>query len=154
MVRGGIFQGIDLSSDLRDLPRIAFRTPAIWLPSVILLATFAWFDARSTVGDASVPALAFNLLIYPPPVAITFLAGLLTHRSSYLAGGIVGLIAGALFSVYVMTVPLTPPAGGSLSVSNIRTENLYYALIGGLMVGVTSGAFGGLIASFIRKSRR
>jgi hypothetical protein len=147
-----LFQPIDLTSDLRDLPRLALQTPAIWLPTVLLLASFAWFDAGSTITDGSVPAFAFSLLIYPPPVVVTFVAGLMTRRSSYLAGGIVGLVAGVLFSLYAMTVPFTPPAVG-LSAADIRTDNVYYAITTSLIIGIVVGAFAGLIARFIREPR-
>ena len=98
---------------MADLPRLATKTFAIWVPALLMIVVFIVFETSGAeIGNQSVPSIAFNLFIFPPPLAVTFLAGILADRSSYLAGGIAGLLSGILFSIYVMTeLPGRPRPG-------------------------------------------
>jgi hypothetical protein len=135
---------IHLLEDLRDLPRLIVRTPAIGLPSLFLIVVFGLFEASgSYVGGPTAQAQAFNWFIFPPPLIAPFVAGALTNRSSYLAGGIVGLVAAILFSFVVLTASFTTPAGQSIS-NDVRLQNVAYAVISSLIFGLAVGGVAGL----------
>jgi hypothetical protein len=155
--RSGIFgsfrnaiRPVHFREDLLDLPRVATRTFAIWVPCLLILAVFALFEASGgNIANQSVQALAFNLFIFPPPLAAAFLAGILTQRSSYLAGGIVGLLAGILFATYVLSATFAP-ANGVAVTSDIRLQNAFYALLVSPVTGVAVGGFAGFIQRVAR----
>jgi hypothetical protein len=146
----GAIRPIHLREDLLDLPRLATRTFAVWVPSLLILAVFGLFEASGgNISNQSVQALAFNLFVFPPPLAAAFLAGILTQRSSYLAGGIVGLLAGILFATYVLSATFAP-ANGVAVTSDIRLQNAFYALLVSPVTGVAVGGFAGFYRRFLR----
>jgi len=146
----GAVRPVHFREDLLDLPRLATRTFAIWVPALILVIVFALFQASGgNISNQSVQALAFNLFIFPPPLAAAFLAGILTQRSSYLAGLIVGLLAGVLFAVYVLTANFAP-SNGELVTDAIRQQNAFYALLVSPVAGLAVGGFAGFYRRFLR----
>jgi hypothetical protein len=146
----GAIRPIHLREDLLDLPRLATRTFAIWLPALLILVVFGLFEASgANISNQSVQALAFNLFVFPPPLAAAFLAGILTQRSSYLAGGIVGLLAGILFATYVLTATFAPSNGLAVT-GDIRLQNAFYALLVSPVTGVAVGGFAGFYRRFLR----
>jgi hypothetical protein len=147
----GAIRPVHFREDLLDLPRVATRTFAIWVPCLLILAVFALFEASGgNIANQSVQALAFNLFIFPPPLAAAFLAGILTQRSSYLAGGIVGLLAGILFAVYVLTGTFVPSSTGAVVTSDVRVQNAFYAMLVSPVAGLAVGGFAGFYRRFLR----
>ncbi|MGH2513764.1 MAG: hypothetical protein ACRDGQ_13905 [Candidatus Limnocylindrales bacterium] len=155
--RGGIFgsfraavRPINLREDLLDLPRLATRTFAIWVPAVLVIGIFAVFEASGAdMQSQNIQAIAFNLFVFPPPLAAAFLAGILTQRSSYLAGGVIGLISGLLFAAYVLTAAL-PTVSGVAVANDVRIQNATYALIVSPLTGLAVGGFAGFYRRFLR----
>jgi len=146
----GAVRPVHFREDLLDLPRLATRTFAIWVPALILVVVFALFQASGgNISNQSVQALAFNLFIFPPPLAAAFLAGILTQRSSYLAGLIVGLLAGVLFAVYVLTANFAP-SNGEVVTDAIRQQNALYAMLVSPVAGLAVGGFAGFYRRFLR----
>ena len=142
---------VHFKEDLLDLPRLATKSFAIWVPSLILIVVFALFQASGgNITNGSVQALAFNLFIFPPPLAAAFLAGILTQRSSYLAGLIVGVLAGVLFSIYVLTANLPVSPTGEVVTDAIRTQNALYAIVVSPVAGLAVGGFSGFYRRFLR----
>ena len=147
----GAIRPVHLREDLVDLPRLATRTFAIWVPCLIVLAVAVVFEATGgNIQSAVIPALAFNLFVFPPPLAAAFLAGILTQRSSYLAGGIVGLLGGILFSIYVLTATFPPSSTGAIITNDIRAQNALYAMVVSPVAGVAVGGFAGFYRRFLR----
>lgn len=141
---------INLREDFQDLPRLATRTYAIWVPSVLMIAIFVLFEASGAqIGNQSVQSVAFNLFIFPPPLAAAFLAGILTQRSSYLAGGVIGLLAGILFTIYVMTAIGTTTTGAAVTTAD-RLQFALYALLVSPITGLAVGGFAGFYRRFLR----
>jgi hypothetical protein len=140
------FRPIDLRSDIRQIPWLVTRTNAVWLPSVLILVATVWF---STSGGSlrDLPGLAFNLFVFPPPLAAAFLAGILTERMSYLAGGLVGLVSAIVFRVYMLVgpVPGSPPLGE-------REGYVLYAIAISPLSGLAIGGFAGFYRRFLRRS--
>jgi hypothetical protein len=89
------------------------------------------------------PAVLFNVLIFPPPLLMPLLAGLLARRSSYLAGLIVALIAAVLFGAWVLFSTFPPSSTGTLISNDIRVENAVYAIVSSVVSGLLMGAIGG-----------
>jgi hypothetical protein len=147
----GAIRPVHFREDLADLPRLATKTYAIWVPCLLVLAVAVVFEATGgNITSAGVPALAFNLFVFPPPLAVAFLAGILTQRSSYLAGGIAGTLGGILFAIYVLTANLPVSSTGVAITNDIRVQNAVYALIISPVAGVAVGGFAGFYRRFLR----
>ena len=147
----GAIRPVHLREDLVDLPRLATKTFAIWVPCAIILGVAIVFEATGgNIQSAGIPALAFNLFVFPPPLAAAFLAGILTQRSSYLAGGVAGLLGGILFSIYVLTATFPPSSTGAIITNDIRAQNALYAMVVSPVAGVAVGGFAGFYRRFLR----
>ncbi len=137
---------LDLRADIRQIPWLVTKTHAVWLPSVLIVAATIWF---STSGGnlRDLPGLAFNLFVFPPPLAAAFMAGILTQRMSYLAGGLVGVVSAIVFSVYM----LVGPVPGSPALADREGYVLYAAVISPLS-GLAIGGFAGFYRRFLRRA--
>jgi hypothetical protein len=137
---------VNVRQDLRDLPWLITRTPAVAVPSLLVLASAIWYGA--TGGSLrDLPGMAFNLFVFPPPLAALFLAGILTTRMSYLAGGIVGIVSFVVFSVYLFVGPVqsaTPLTQAE------QAQYVLYALVISPLAGVAIGGFAGFYRRFLR----
>ncbi len=141
---------VNLKDDLRDLPRLATHTYALWVPALIMVAIFVLFESSgAAIGNQSLASVAFNLFIFPPPLAAAFLAGVLTQRSSYLAGGVIGLLAGILFAYYVMTAAGVSATGEAVTTDQ-RVQFAGYALVVSPVAGLAVGGFAGFYRRFLR----
>jgi hypothetical protein len=139
-----LLQPVHFLDDVRDFPRLVGHSFAVVLPVLLLLAIFGVFEVSGgDVAQQNLPALAFNWFIFPPPLIAPLVAGALANRSSYLAGAVVGLLAGVLFSIFVLTGTFTTSAGVSI-MSAVRWQNVAYALISSLVAGLGLGGLGGL----------
>lgn len=137
---------IDLRGDLRQIPWLVTKTYAVWLPSVVIVAATVWF-ATSDGSLRDLPGLAFNLFVFPPPLAAAFMAGILTERMSYLAGGLVGLVSAIVFSVYMLFGPV--PGAPSLTE---REGYVLYAFAISPLSGLAIGGFAGFYRRFLRRA--
>jgi hypothetical protein len=91
--------------------------------------------------------IAFNVFCFPPPLAISFVAGILAPRASYLAGGLVGLAAGIAFAIYAATVPSTAAVAIT---PEIRQQYILYSLTISPLTGMAVGAFAAFYRRFLR----
>ena len=138
---------VNVRADLRQIPWLVTRTRAVWLPSALVAISAIWFAASG--GNAKeMSGLVFNLFVFPPPLAAAFLAGILTDRMSYLAGGLVGVVAAIVFSVYIL---LGPIAGGDFT-AQTRQGYALYALVVSPLSGLAIGGFAGFYRRFLRFS--
>jgi hypothetical protein len=141
---------INIRDDIRDLPRLATHTYALWVPALIMVVIFILFETSgASIGNQSLQSVAFNLFIFPPPLAAAFLAGVLTSRSSYLAGGVIGLLAGILFAIYVMTAAGVSATGQEVTTDQ-RVQFAGYALLVSPVAGLAVGGFAGFYRRFLR----
>ncbi len=151
--RPGIFSAfrlavrpVDVRGDLKQIPWLVTRTKAVWLPSAIVAISAIWF--ASSGGNArEISGLVFNLFVFPPPLAAAFLAGILTDRMSYLAGGIVGVVAAIILSIYMLVGPLVPEYPEAA-----RQQLIAYALLISPISGLAIGGFAGFYRRFLRFS--
>jgi hypothetical protein len=133
----------DIRADLAYLPTLVRSTKAIWLPSLLLAGIAAAFllpDARAN----TIVVLVFQTFLVPPPMAGPFLAGLLTPRAAWLAGGIVALVGALLYAGVLVAVPETRPA------VERQPELAVYAILGAPSFGILVGAFAGFYRRFLR----
>lgn len=99
------FRPLDLRADLAALPALVIRSKAIWLPSLVILASTA-FIAVSGIQNI-VAAFMYQYFIATPAIGGVFFAGFLAPRASWLAGILVGLVSAICFSILVLVFPTT-----------------------------------------------
>ena len=149
------YKPIHIREDIRAIPWLITRTPAVVVPVGLIVVASAWFllSAGSVVEIASsrygtLAGIAFSLLVAPPPIGSAFLAGILAPRMSYMAGFITGLASFVAFSI-VMSV--APPGTVDPLPAGIRESWVLWALSIGPVSGILIGAFAGFYRRFLRQ---
>jgi hypothetical protein len=137
----------DIRGDLAELPWLARHTKAIWVPAVVVAASTVLLAMPGGMSNPWI-VLAGQALVYPPPMATSFLAGILAPRASWLAGGIAGVFAAIGFTVLVLiATPLTVDANAPS-----RESLVGYGLVSSPLFGVAIGAFAGFYRRFLALS--
>lgn len=136
----------DIPGDLRAFPMIARRTKSIWLPTVLIVGTGALFLVPELAANPIV-RFAGVALLAPPPMIPAFLAGMLTQRGSWLAGGFAGLVSGLTVAVLITVTPATTSSTQGLDVQNIG-----FLILVGPLFGTAVGAFSGFYRRFLALS--
>ena len=149
------YRPIHLRDDIRSIPWLVTRTPAIAVPVALIVISSIWFVASAgsiveiaSSRYASIAGIAFSLLVAPPPIGSAFLAGILAPRMSYMAGFITGLASLIAFSIVVAIVP---PGTVAPLPAGIRESWLLWALSIGPVSGILIGAFAGFYRRFLRQ---
>lgn len=149
------YKPIHIRDDIRAIPWLTTRTPAVVVPVGLIVVASAWFllSAGSVVEIAAsrygtLSGIAFSLLVAPPPIGSAFLAGILAPRMSYMAGFITGLASFIAFSI-VMSV--APPGTVEPLPAGIRESWVLWALSIGPVSGILIGAFAGFYRRFLRQ---
>ncbi len=138
---------VDLRGDIRRIPWLITRTPAVIVPSLLVIGAAVWYATSGT--GSSLSSFAFQLLVYPPPqIGALFLAGILTDRMSYMAGGIVGLVCGIVFTLYLAFVPIPATV---LQGTQVQAYMLYGLVLSPLS-GLAIGGFAGFYRRFLRRA--
>lgn len=144
-------QPADIREDLRYLPTLALHTRAIWLPSLLVVAA----AVIAVVGDPvhnSVALLVVQFALVPPAMIPAFLAGILTTRASWLAGGITGMVASVAFVLAVSLIPVPEP-GGSVRPPTSSEQSAYIAsALANLPMGFLIGALAGFYRRMLRST--
>jgi hypothetical protein len=100
------FRPLDVRGDLQELPRIALRTNALWIPIALTLLSLVLFLVIRPEGRNDILAVAtiflFQYFIVTPAIGGVFIAGFLAPRASWLLGAIVGLVSAACYSFLVI----------------------------------------------------
>jgi len=91
------FRPLDAPGDLRALPRIAARSPALWLPIVLTIAAAVLTGINR--GTDVLSQFAFQYFVVTPAIGGVFIAGFLAPRASWLLGVIVGLVSAVCYTV-------------------------------------------------------
>jgi hypothetical protein len=139
-------QPADIRSDLHALPVILRTERRVWLAPGLVLAGGV-FLLVPALRESSIGILAAQLLVVPPPLIPSFLAGMLVSRGAWLVGLLVGLFSGIVFAVYVATAP----ASGSVAITDdLRSQALLYAITVSPLFGLATGAFAGFYRRFLR----
>jgi hypothetical protein len=134
---------LNVREDLAYLPQL-IRNRSVWLP--VLASTIAGVLMVAVGTTNSLINFAAQILVVPPPMAVSFLAGLLAPRASYLAGGIAGLWASLVFSGVVFALPTTAEIPVT---ANDRFSVAFYGLVVSPLFGVAVGGFAGYYRRFL-----
>ena len=145
---------VDIRGDLRAFPSILLRSKAIWLPTVIIVATAVAMLTPALASNQFV-TLAGNVILQPPPMIIAFLGGMLAPRGAWLVGGLVSFLSGVAFVIVVAftTNSLITPLGFPYEVSS--DQKVAYAtnvLVTSPIFGIAIGAFAGFYRRFLNMS--
>ena len=133
---------VDLRSDLAYLPDLVVHTRAVWIPSLAVAASGVVILA---VPSNSISSLLGQIFVAPPSLAGPFLAGLLAPRATYLAGGIVGLVAALVLTVAILLAPAS-----LVSAANVdRWSIILYAIVVSPLFGLAVGGFAGYYRRFL-----
>ena len=137
---------LNVREDIAFLPRL-LRHKAILIP---IAATAGAGLALVALGDTNqIVNIVAQVFVVPPPMAASFLAGLLAPRASYLAGGIAGLWAALVFTAVVFALPST----ASLQVTTGDRLNVaLYGLAVSPLFGLAVGGFAGYYRRFLAVS--
>jgi hypothetical protein len=137
----------DIRGDLAAFPAIATKSRAVWVPGLLVIGGGIVLLVP-TLRDNQLGVLAAQLLVVPPPLIPAFIAGMLAPRAAWLCGLVVGLFAGVIFAVYVLT------SSGGTGVTEItpelRNQALLYAVTISPLFGLGTGAFAGFYRRFLR----
>ncbi len=137
----GAIRPVDLRSDIAYLPELVLHTRAIWIPSLAILgAGLITMIAPSN----QITQLVAQVFVAPPSLAGPFLAGLLAPRATYLAGGIVGIVAALALIIVIGLLP------ASLFPGPVdRQSIILYALVVSPIFGLAVGGFAGYYRRFL-----
>ena len=137
----GAIRPVDLRSDIAYLPELVLHTRAIWIPSLAIIGA----GLITMVAPANqITQLVAQVFVAPPSLAGPFLAGLLAPRATYLAGGIVGIVAALVLIVVIGLLP------ASLFPGPIdRQSIILYALVVSPIFGLAVGGFAGYYRRFL-----
>ncbi|MBM4409681.1 MAG: hypothetical protein FJ038_14050, partial [Chloroflexi bacterium] len=137
---------LNVREDLSMLPQL-IRHRSVWIPVV---ATTAAGVLLVALGDTNqLVNIIAQVFVVPPPMAASFLAGLLAPRASYLAGAIAGLWAALVFTA----VLFTPPTTEALQVTTTdRVSVAAYGLLVSPLFGLGVGGFAGYYRRFLAVS--
>ncbi|HTC86433.1 MAG TPA: hypothetical protein VK656_06995 [Candidatus Acidoferrum sp.] len=89
-------------------------------------------------------AILALLFLQTPPIGGIYIAGVLAKRSSYLAGGIAGLLGGLGYAVYVLTLTLPPsmtPANFDQTKAQVVGQALFASPVFGIVIGAGLGYY-------------
>jgi hypothetical protein len=147
--RPSAFKMPNVREDLRALPEI-FRTKRIvWVPFLLVLIGFVlnlayWglsADLRQIAG------LYISFFFVPQGLFAYFIAGFVAPRASYLIGGLLGLLSGALFGIAL--VATLPPDIDVVLRAQAHAEAMSSPFTGALL-GTFAGGFAAWYRNFLR----
>lgn len=136
----------DIRADIAAFPTVARHSHAVWLPVAIVVATGIAYLVP-TLRQSTLVVFLTQALLAPPAMIPSFLAGMLTRRASWLAGGVAGLASGIVAVLIIASVP----AGGATQVTTSATDALWILAVGPLF-GSAVGAFAGFYRRFLAYS--
>jgi len=145
---------VDIRGDLRALPSIVLRSRAAWVPGLAVLATAVALMIPALASNSLV-VMAGTVVLAPPPMIISFLAGMLAPRAGWLMGGLLGLFAGIAYVIVVTinTDVLVTPLGYTYVVTtDQKVSYAVSALVTSALFGVAVGAFAGFYRRFLNMS--
>ena len=139
----------DIRGDIAALPELAVRSKGIWLPILIVVVSGGALLLPG-MGQNAIALLAFQAFVVPPPMAASFLSGLMAPRGAWLGGGIVGVAAALMFTL-VALLYVAPTSGASTAtLPDQRASYVAFAWVVSPTMGTLVGAFAGFYRRFLR----
>ena len=137
----GAVRPVNLRSDIAYLPELVLHTRAVWLPSLAVIGAGL---VTMIAPTNQITQLLAQVFIAPPSLAGPFLAGLLAPRATYLAGGIVGIVAAFVLTIAIALIPSALFSGPV-----DRQAIILYALLVSPLFGLAVGGFAGYYRRFL-----
>jgi hypothetical protein len=137
----GAFRPLDLSGDLRALPRL-LRHWSFWGPAALTVATTVLYisSAQGRTSETAsdtwwvVVNLAFQMFVFPlpAPAGSAFIAGFGARRGSWLVGLLIGVLSAACFAIIVNSVSasLTTATPAAADIQALALQGFLVAPIG------------------------
>jgi uncharacterized membrane protein len=144
-------QPADIRADIAALPYLALHTKALWLPLVLTVASGIVFVVLGPQKNM-VAVLAFQAFVVPPPMAASFLGGILAPRASWLVGGIIGVAASVAFAAVALVYPDSSGVTGAVGEASQRQAAVFFGFVVSPGLGIAIGAFAGFYRRFLRFS--
>lgn len=137
------FRPLDVRGDIAALPYLAIHTKALWLPTLLVVASTVAFAI--TGGKDVVTQFMFAYFIQTPAIGGVFLAGFLAPRASWLLGVIVGLVSAICYSIVIVMY--------AASVAEVQpvTGEARDAIIAAFLLSPVMGAFFAAAAAWYRR---
>ncbi len=147
--RPSMFQLPNFREDIRALPTIFRTRRLVWLPFGLVLIGFilALVIYGMPTEYQSLVALYLQFFFVPQGLFAYFIAGFIAPRASYLVGGLLGVLSGALYGIAVVA---TVPAGTDIPVSDaalLVVSNTFT----GIVLGTFAGGFAAWYRNFLRQ---
>jgi len=133
---------VDVRSDLQYAPTLILHTRAVWIPALAVIASGA---LALLVPSNQITSLLAQIFVAPPSLAGPFLAGILAPRATYLAGGIVGLVAAIVLIIAIVLIPTSLLSAGNID----RGPIILYAIVVSPLFGLGVGGFAGYYRRFL-----
>ena len=143
--RPSAFQLPNFREDLRALPGVFRTTKLVWVPFLLVLIGFVLALTIYGIPEQFQPWIALYLQFFfvPQGLFAYFIAGFVAPRASYLVGGLLGLMSGALYGIAL--VATMPPGTDPVGRAQVESVALSSPFTGALL-----GAFAGGFASWYR----
>jgi len=149
----GAFRPLDLSGDLRALPRLLTHW-SFWGPAAATIVTtvvyiaFAQGRTETTASDTAwvVVNLAFQMFVFPlpAPAGSAFIAGFGAPRAAWLVGLFIGVLSAVCFAIIINLV------SASLTSPDTTLDIQSFALQGFLVAPVGASLFAAAAAWYKR----
>lgn len=147
--RPSMFKMPDVRADLRALPSVFRARKLVWVPFLLVLVGFFLALVIYAIPADLQPWVAMYLQFFfvPQGLFAYFIAGFVAPRGSYLVGGMLGIMSGALYGIAL--VATLPPDADVL----IRAEAQSVAMSSpftGAILGTFAGGFAAWYRNFLR----
>ena len=148
--RPSMFQLPDFREDIRALPTVFRTRRLVWLPFGLVLIGFI---LRLLIFGMPVElqtwvVLYLQFFFVPEGLFAYFIAGFLAPRASYLVGGLLGVLSGALYGISLLA---TMPVGADPSFTSAVQAEAVRGALSGPVLGVFAGGFAAWYRNFLRQ---
>ena len=147
--RPSMLQLPNFREDIRALPTIFRTRRLVWLPfGLVLIGFILALVIYGMPADLQTwVALYLQFFFVPQGLFAYFIAGFLAPRASYLVGGLLGVLSGALYGIALVA---TLPANVNIPLSDAAMSVASYTFTG-IVLGTFAGGFAAWYRNFLRQ---
>ena len=149
VTRPNMFALPNFREDIRTLPSVFRTRRLVWLPFGLVLIGFvlALLIYAMPEDMQTWVALYLQFFFVPQGLFAYFIAGFLAPRASYLVGGLLGVLSGALYGIAILA---TQPVGTNIDFSQAAASVASYTFTG-VVLGTFAGGFAAWYRNFLRQ---
>jgi hypothetical protein len=147
--RPSMFKLPDFREDIRALPTVFRTRRLVWLPFGLVLIGFvlALVIYGMPAELQTWVALYLQFFFVPQGLFAYFIAGFLAPRASYLVGGLLGVLSGALYGIALVA---TLPVNANVPLTDAALTVASYTFTG-VVLGTFAGGFAAWYRNFLRQ---